>query len=652
MLKIVNKYKGQIIPLLLIAILLSSCFVVDNSLFRGNITAKCLWIQQFGILAMVFTGMKLLFRKGVNIYFIDIFIVLFVLWMLVRELFTNMPNDNPQQYLITSGIYFVLYLFFRQIRNSSLVVLSVILIYLTIVSVQAIIGLLQLYGLMYSYHSLFNITGSFHNPGPFSGYILSGVPMALGLYLTTRKKLDENIIEDINDSNSNLKTIIRWKINILRQINALNSRILMNYYSQIVLIVLLIALSATHSRAAWLGAIASSLYILWLFRSELKKYPGIHHVLMAFNALQKKVIAVSVGLTIVISLFGLYKFKEGSANGRLLMWQVSWEMIKDKPLAGWGVGGFEAKYGDYQAEWFRNGTGTVEQSMVAGIPDAPFNEIIRLVVAYGAVGVLFCIGFLVILFRKQVYSVRSEKKPTENMVVLLKGALLSILCFSLFSYTLDIAPIVVQLIILFALIISLQEYKTVILPLNISGKFKLVLVKGIGLILLVLLPFSGKIIWQQYGGYQCWKEAYQLYQYPIYDDAAEEYQRASGILSNNGLLLQMHGKCLLMNEEFTEAKIVLEKAKLYRSDPILYTALGDTYRALKEYEKAEKAYLQAWYIIPHKFYPKYLLAKLYDETGQTTKSKRIAKELLNKKVKVKSKAIEEMRSELAKILVK
>lgn len=649
MIKTLNKYIDQIIPLLLIAILLSSCFVVDSSLFSGNITAKYLWIQLSTILVIVFIGVKLLFCKGVDIYFIDIFIALIVLWIAGRELFSEISYGNSQQNLILIFTYFVLYIFLRQVSNQTSIIRLILIIYLTIVSVQAIIGLLQLYGLMYSHHSLFNITGSFHNPGPFAGYILSGVPMALGLYLTTRKKLDEDLVKDKNGSNSNLKTIIGWKIYILQHIRALNSRILMNYYSQFVLVVLLIALSSTHSRTAWLGAIASSLYILWLFRMELKKPFNRHLVLLKFNALQKKMIAISIGLIIIVFLFGLYKFKQGSADGRLLMWQVSWEMIKDKPILGWGAGGFEANYGNYQAEWFRNGTGTPEQSIVAGMPDAPFNEIIRVAVAYGAIGVLLCLGFFMILFGKKVNRFQAEKKPTENAAVLLKGALLSILCFSLFSYTLDIAPIVMQLIILSGLIVGLQEYKTVILPLNISRKFKLVPVKAIGLVILVLLPFSGKIIWQQYKGYKCWKEAYQLYQYQIYDDADEEYQKASDILINNGLLLQMHGKCLLMNNEYTEARIVLEKAKLYRSDPILYTALGDTYKAKKEYEKAENAYLRAWQIIPHKFYPKYLLAKLYDETGQKTKAKEIAKELLNKEVKVASKAIEEMREELRRL---
>lgn len=49
-----------------------------------------------------------------------------------------------------------------------------------------------------------------------------------------------------------------------------------------------------------------------------------------------------------------------------------------------------------------------------------------------------------------------------------------------------------------------------------------------------------------YRGYRHWKEAYQLYQFQIYDDAAQEYELAKNYLPANGLLLQMYGKCLAM----------------------------------------------------------------------------------------------------------
>jgi hypothetical protein len=44
---------------------------------------------------------------------------------------------------------------------------------------EAVWGLLQLYGFRPSQHGLFRLTGSFFNPGPYSGYLAVVFPMAL-----------------------------------------------------------------------------------------------------------------------------------------------------------------------------------------------------------------------------------------------------------------------------------------------------------------------------------------------------------------------------------------------------------------------------------------------------------------------------------------
>jgi len=214
---------------------------------------------------------------------------------------------------------------------------------------------------------------------------------------------------------------------------------------------------------------------------------------------------------------------------------------------------------------------------------------------------------------------------------------------------------VVQLIILSALITNLQyksfgsDPKYDSLKPN-SKNLNPIIPKLAALVLLALIPYIAHQTLNQYKGCKHWKEAYQLYQYQIYDDAAEEYELAKDYLPNNGLLLQMYGKCLAMNKQWVESEKALEKAKQLRSDPILYTTLGDTYKALHTYDQAEKAYWQAWQMVPHKFYPKYLLAKLYGENGENEKARNLASELIGKEVKVESVAICEMKNELKEFM--
>jgi hypothetical protein len=54
----------------------------------------------------------------------------------------------------------------------------------------------------------------------------------------------------------------------------------------------------------------------------------------------------------------------------------------------------------------------------------------------------------------------------------------------------------------------------------------------------------------------------------------------------------------------------------------------------------------------NRFYPKYLLIKLYNESKQKKKAVTTVKELLGKQVKIESTAIEEVRVEMEEILLK
>lgn len=65
-------------------------------------------------------------------------------------------------------------------------------------------------------------------------------------------------------------------------------------------------------------------------------------------AFVERMILFSIGM---IVLAGLYCWKKDSADGRLLVWNCSLEMIVDAPVIGHGHDAFQAKYMDYQAKW-------------------------------------------------------------------------------------------------------------------------------------------------------------------------------------------------------------------------------------------------------------------------------------------------------------
>jgi tetratricopeptide (TPR) repeat protein len=105
-----------------------------------------------------------------------------------------------------------------------------------------------------------------------------------------------------------------------------------------------------------------------------------------------------------------------------------------------------------------------------------------------------------------------------------------------------------------------------------------------------------------------------------------------------------------MNGNYAESIELYEQTKRFTSDEYLYTSLGGSYRAVKDFRMTEGSYLHASFIVPHKFYPLYLLAKRYDENGDNEKARIIARSVMNKKVKVASKAVQEILEEMKEIL--
>jgi tetratricopeptide (TPR) repeat protein len=124
------------------------------------------------------------------------------------------------------------------------------------------------------------------------------------------------------------------------------------------------------------------------------------------------------------------------------------------------------------------------------------------------------------------------------------------------------------------------------------------------------------------------------------------------MLKTDGEYLTHYGKSLNMAGKHEQAISVLLQAVKYYPNTVVYTTLGDSYKELEKIEDAEQSYLKTWHMIPVRFYPKYLLARLYDETGQPEKAIAVARELLEKKVKIESTAVKEIKVEMEKILQK
>lgn len=553
-------------------------------------------------------------------------------------------------------LFLTVYWTLRSIRSRQMLLWGIACAIMIVAVAQAFLGLMQLYSFEASHHGLFAITGSFHNPGPFSGFVVCALPIALSVssqqlsekefkVLSSRFKVGEKLFSTSNLEQSPIKKFRVSRLE-LRYGLGLGFGYLIKVLGWLTLVLILLVLTPAQSRAAWIAGVVGCSYVLANhpkvkdFRKKLRT---------SFLAVRKplRIIILSLAIAILIAAaYGLYTMKKGSADARLLIWQVTTELIKEKPLLGHGVCSFDARYMDAQAEWFSSGKGTSVQGMVAGSPEAPFNELLKLWLERGLIAVLLVAVLLCFVFVPAKQSSSKEQSELINSFLLtaFKGALITLLVFGLFSYPFDLSPFV---LILTALLAVFAHFSKTVL--NISSQY----LRWSVLPIFFLLIGSTLYIYPQrkeyYQALSVWQEAKQLYNYRTYNTSVKAYKEAYPVLKNNGLFLQMYGKALSMDEQYLKSNEILAEAKHYTNSHIIQNTLGDNYKALGDYVKAEAAYIKSSEMIPSLLLPKYLLAKLYNDSDQEHKAKQIAEEILNCEVKVESSATREIMNEMKKI---
>jgi O-antigen polymerase len=658
-----KKY-ARIPALVIILLLFVTPFVVSNELYNGTISAKEIWF--FGVVALIlfYTGVKLFFNKEqllLKLNLPDILLLSFYAWCFIRACFTPYtPFYYNHKLQILTGclvVYFFIKSALLNERNENnlgceekasvrkLPSFVNFIIYSFIVSglFQAVYGLLQLYGVFPSNHSLFKITGSFFNPAPYALYLAVVFPLALGVFVFGKKEINKNNERnegrEKNEGNEN-NLGYEEKASVRKFSSFFHSFIFsfklissLKFVSLATLIAILLVLPATMIRASWLGALAGSLVVLQY------KYNFIGKIKNWLHTKTRIVIACVLALIITaITGFGLYKFKEGSSVGKTFIWEVTLGKIAEKPLFGHGLGRFEAEYNNWQAEYFQKHPSEIDgpKGMAAGNTNYCFNEYLEMASETGTIGVILFLTMIITLITSINKILQNEKSVS---VISFFAAMIALLFISFISFPFYSLPTLILLFFLFA-----------VLSAYMSEKYSILLPKPIKYIASIL--FTGcviGIVYNQYNNiiaYKRWQDANTFYQTGNYSFASIEYAQTALAFKYNGNFAAMYSKSLQMAGENEKSIIMLIHAKNLIINDVIYTTLGDAYKETGQYSKAENAYLLAHYTIPHKMYPLYLLAKLYSEQEKDELAAQYAQKVLQMDVKVESEAVKEIKEDL------
>lgn len=596
----------------------------------STITSKLIFFLYGILLLFGFITLRFVLSKTITFSFskIDFALLLLLVYISLNRYFIQSHFGFSIRYLELLGLGF-LYVVLRTVSLKNYPWLLLVIVISGII--QAVYGCLQFFGYFASNHSGFKITGSFFNPGPYAGFLVSVWAMALGMYLF-KASLINQLQSQIKSNSLFLNKLIQYTF---------------EYIPLLGIISIAIVLPATLSRAAWVAGIVGSIILL-----ELKYNYGSKIFQKITSKLHKIMLMLFVIGIVCVGFFGMYHYKKGSSDGRTFIWKVTSEIIADNPIFGVGFDRFKAHYMNYQADYFAV-NGETSEALTADNTYYAFNEGLQFVSENGILGLLLLLIVMLVLLQAKA----KENQQTEFYVA--KTGLITISIFAFFSYPMQILPIKIVVVALLALLSNgaTDCYNLKILTPNPSPEERGTAGFIINRVIIVLLACM--LMYQTFSytqhlkqGFTTWNNAMNYYQYADYNTAITEFETAYPIFDKDGDFLMNYGKTLSVAEEPQGAIIILEQAKKYQNNTIIATALGDSYKVTKQYSKAEANYKQANRMTPSKFYAPYLLVKLYDESGQKDKAVTVAHQILNKKIKVPSTAIEEIQQEMKQILTK
>lgn len=335
---------------------------------------------------------------------------------------------------------------------------------------------------------------------------------------------------------------------------------------------------------------------------------------------------VTLFLLVTASFFFYYQ-KKDSANGRLLIWKVSCEMIKDKPLFGHGYGSFKAKYMDYQAQYFINNPNSKYHSLADNVQH-PFNEFIKVTVEFGIIGIT-ALGVIILFILKRF------NKPDNEFKSLALSGFMAYIAFAFFSYPLQYISIWLLLILYLSFLFHPMEVKIENKIIKLGIRMIVITTCCIGLVY-VLGQIKAELKWKEIAIKSLNGETVEM---------LPEYKKLYPTLKSNPFFLYNYGAELNVAGKYDESITVLTQCQKRFNDYDLQLLLADNYYKKGDFLKATQILEHASNMIPCRFSPLDQLLQIYIDTGQEEKAHKIAMEIIDKKVKIPSLTINRIKNE-------
>ena len=328
------------------------------------------------------------------------------------------------------------------------------------------------------------------------------------------------------------------------------------------------------------------------------------------------------GMPLLLLLF-VFGFKTDSSRGRWFILQRSCELIAQRPLTGWGRGGFEAHYMDVQADYFKSCPDSAYALLADNIRH-PLNEWLAVTVDYGLVGLAVVLLLVVTVVR---YALRHPSPMSASVL----QVWLCLGVFSLFSYPFH------------------YPFTWLTLAWGVAVVFRQLLSrwrKSACLVLLVLLPVVGTLTVCRAKQEMALRQLQDKVSYGQAKRMLPCYAQLYLHRRHDFRFLYSYAFCQYEAGRYPDALRTARECRALLADYDLMLLLGDTFSALGQQDSTLYYYGRAHAMCPSRLTPLYEQFRVYRSAGDTVRCRQLQKAILSKPVKVKSRLAEEMTEEV------
>lgn len=340
-------------------------------------------------------------------------------------------------------------------------------------------------------------------------------------------------------------------------------------------LIVCIGLLLLECRTAILGGIFSSGLFLVLYFDVFKRYKRKY---LFFGFLAMAIVSVPIGKQ-------FYLHKKDSADGRVLIWRLTAQMIQDAPLRGYGTGMFEKEYNLKQAKAIQEKKLNQNEQKNASFVLMAYNDYLEQAVDGGIPAVALFIAMLASFlypFKKQ-YDLDLEKTTNENLDLhyVAYAGIASLALMAVFNFTLSAIPISV-LFCAYAGILCANSSHYKLLEFSIKphiAKTLFLILVGIG------LYFSCTQL-NQAKAHRKIKRAYDFLASGNLIEAEKFLAPLQESQQNSVTYCMVYGNLLFGQQKYTEALYQFNYAKKFSANPTLYEMAARCLLQSKDYKGA------------------------------------------------------------------